>query len=390
MSIVVNRRWSTTLAGSLMLALAACASNSVKTPMAPGGDPGVTAAEKETGRYGTLLRLASATRSGGDPGAAARIYQQAIALDGDRPEAYLLLGDALLDLQAYDEAARIFEAWLQRDDNNLAAHKGYARVMVSLNRPEPAILHYRKVLQLAPEDLQAHNGLAVALDLAGRPEEAETAYRNGLKLAPDSTLLRNNLGLSLALAGRQQEAIELLRKVVDEPGAGPRNRQNLALAYGLAGDLAAAERIARLDLDDDAVRKNLSYFSMLAGLDDRRKRATALGVQRADAGSAKEPEPQRRLAAFALDGDGIELGFKLPAGRWFVELGSYPDEAAANAAWRRLRGAHGEALRGLTRLAGTAQARQPLLAGPLRDEASAQALCEKLTSQGDSCHATPL
>ena len=91
-------------------------------------------------------------------------------------------------------------------------------------------------------------------------------------------LLRNNLGLSLALSGQYAEAIELLRAIVDEPGAKARNRQNLALAYGLAGDLTAAERISRLDLDEEAVQNNLSYFAALAAVEDDRKRAAVLGV----------------------------------------------------------------------------------------------------------------
>ena len=138
------------------------------------------------------------------------------------------------------------------------------------------------VLAQAPDDLQAHNGLGVAYDFTGQHEAAQEAYRAGLELAPDSMLLRNNLGLSLALSGQHAEGIELLRKVVDEPGAKARNRQNLALAYALAGDLVAAERISRLDLDEDAPRSALTpvdAVSVVGNLIDNALDAAASGTE---------------------------------------------------------------------------------------------------------------
>ena len=261
--------------------LSACAPNSARMPgQPPGLDGTLAAAQQESGRYGTLLRLASSTRASGDPAAAVNMYQQAIAVERGRPEAYALLGDTLIELEAYDQAAAAFEESLRRDSSNgLAARRGYARVLVALNRPESAIPHYEAVLKQAPEDLQAYNGLAVAYDLAGQHQAAQKVYRDALAIAPDSMLLRNNLGLSLALDGQYDDAIALLRVVADEPGARARNRQNLALAYGLAGDLAAAERISRLDLDEEAVANNVTYFAALAAIDDRRKISDVGGVE---------------------------------------------------------------------------------------------------------------
>ena len=135
-------------------------------------------------------------------------------------------------------------------------------------------------------------------------------------------LLRNNLGLSLALSGQHAEAIEMLRAVVDEPGAKARNRQNLALAYGLAGDLDGrrADQPARPRRGVGAEQPQLlSPRSRAVG--DQRKRAAVLGVhppELTDAGA--DVDASRRIAAIALEGDGVELGLA-PSGRWFVDLG---------------------------------------------------------------------
>jgi Flp pilus assembly protein TadD len=375
------------VAGGALLVVSACAPNRAVQPRL---DPSLAGAEREDGRYGTLLRLASSARAAGDPAAAVKMYQQAIALDRSRMDAHVLLGDALVELKAFDDAARTYEDVLKRDGGNTAAHRGYARVMLGLNRPEAAIVHFQAVLAHNPNDVPAHNGLGVAFDLAGQHEAAEAAYQAGLAVAPDSMLLRNNFGLSLALAGRHQESIQLLRAVVDEPGAKARNRQNLALAYGLAGDLVAAERISRLDLDEEAVQNNLAYYAALAAVDDRRKRAAALGVNPPELSDhAGDAEIGRRLSAIALEGNGLELGLA-PTGRWFVNLGDFGSAGQAAYAWRQLRSQHNDLLGDLTRLAGVQDGQQPLLVGPLADADRAQSLCGTLKVRGQHCRALAL
>jgi Flp pilus assembly protein TadD len=391
MLVISWRGWpSTAVALGALLAFAACAPNTARTPIQPHLSGPVAAAESENSRYGTLLRLAASTRAAGDPAAAVNVYQQAIALEQGRPEAYLLLGDTLIELKAFDEAAKTFQLVLKRDSDNITAHRGYARVLLALNRPDDAILHYKSVLATDSTDIQAYNGLGVAYDLNGQHEAAQAAYLDGLEIAPDSMLLRNNYGLSLALAGDHDEALDVLSAVVDEPGATARNRQNLALAYGLAGNLAAAERISRLDLDEQAVKNNVAYFAALAAVEDGRQRAAALGVhgpQMAD--RASDSEANRRILAVALEGPGLELGLS-PTGRWFVNLGDFGSSAQAAAAWRQLRSQNEDVLGGLSRLAGVQEGPQPLLAGPLASAEKAQSLCDTLSARGQHCRALPL
>lgn len=376
-----TRHWS--IAIGIALLLSACAPNSVRTPVGARVEAPLEAAEQETGRYGTLLRLASSTRSAGDPAGAVNMYQQAIALERGRPEAYALLGDTLIELGAHDQAAEVFEQSLKRDGDGLAARLGYARVLVALKRPEAAIPHYEAVLKISKDNLQAHNGLGVAYDLAGQHEPAQKVYRDGLAVAPDSMLLRNNLGLSLALAGNHQDAIELLEVVANEPGARAQNRQNLALAYGLAGDLASAERISRLDLDEESVQSNVAYFAALAAIDDRSKRASALGANPSDHGAPSDAAG-RRLTALTLGGEGLELALT-PTGRWYVNLGEYDNRVQAASAWRQLQTQHVDLLSRLDRLAGAENGRQPLLVGPMATAEKAESLCSDLAGRGQNC-----
>ncbi len=93
-----------------------------------------------------MLRLAASARAAGDPAAAVKIYQQAIAVDRGRIDAHVLLGDTLVELEAFDDAASAYQDALGRERDNVAAHRGYARAMLGLNRPEAAIVHYQAVL----------------------------------------------------------------------------------------------------------------------------------------------------------------------------------------------------------------------------------------------------
>lgn len=376
-------------AACALLALSACAPNSVRTPLEPTMTAEAEAAGEQS-RYGTLLRMARSTREGGDPAASVQLYRQAVALEPDRPEAYVLLGDALIELEAYQDAARTFEQAIAKDERSAAAHRGYGRALVGLRRPESAVGHYRSATELAPRDIQAWNGLGVAYDMTGEHASAEAAYRQGLQVAPDSILLRNNLGLSLALAGRHDEGIEMLSSVIAEPGARARNRQNLALAYGLKGDIAAAERISRIDLENDAVKNNLAYYQSIRAVDDRRIRAAAVGVQAPDRSSGRtDVAANRKIEAVSLGGGGLELGMA-SGGDWFLDLGDHASSSSAATAWRGMKDEHEDLLRGLTRLAGATSGPQPLLVGPVSNAARAKSLCGDLRSRGESCRPVPL
>ena len=73
--------------------------------------------------------------------------------------------------------------------------------------------------------------------------------------------------------------------------------------------ISAAEQVSRLDLDEESVQNNLSYFAALAAVEDRRKRASVLGVHAPElTDDPADRDATRRLAAVALQGEGLELG----------------------------------------------------------------------------------
>ncbi|MFO1037379.1 MAG: tetratricopeptide repeat protein [Geminicoccaceae bacterium] len=262
--------------------LAACAD----TVTGPSLDGATTADGKALSRASGLVRLGDNALRAGEAETAARLFEQALVASPSNAGAAVGLGSSLLVAGRYQDAGRAFEMAFGDGDYGTAAQYGYARAMLGLRRPEAAIPHLESALQADPEDLKALNALAVAYDLTGQSDQAAATYRRGLELAPDDPALLNNLGLSQALAGRQDEALRTLQPLAEGPVSTRRSRQNLALAYGLKGDLASAERLSRVDLADDEVRNNLSYFTALRGMPSRH--AAAALMPRVDAQGALE------------------------------------------------------------------------------------------------------
>lgn len=235
------------------------------------------AATSEAANYASLLRVADAMRASGDNVSAIGLYKRANTMKPMEAEPLVKLGSALLDLKSYNEAAAAFRSALANDANNAEAMRGLGNALLSLDQPQVALKQFESSLALEPNESRTYNSIGVVLDMIGDHRNAQARYRQGLALSGDSLVLRNNLGLSLALSGDYREAITTLRPILSHPQATVRNRQNLALVYGLSGDLNAAARVARMDLDEAAVRSNLAYYSVLRELADR-PRSAAIGA----------------------------------------------------------------------------------------------------------------
>ena len=232
-------------------------------------------------RYDTLLRLGASARAAGDPAAAVRCIRRAIAQNRSRVDAYVLLGDALVDMNAYDDAAKTYQEALARDANNIAAHRGLCSGHA---RPEPA--GDRRAPLSGGADASARTicrrttAWASPTTSPASTRRPRQAYRAGLAIAPGQHAPAQQ---PRAVAGAVRPACGSHRA----PAQGWSTSRGRRRATGRTwrspmpwpGDLVAAERISRLDLDEEAVQNNLGYFAALAAIEDDRKRASGLGVQ---------------------------------------------------------------------------------------------------------------
>jgi len=233
--------------------------------------------ENRAGRAVQLMRVADATRQGGNPVSALVLYRRAHETEPETVDPLIAIGDTATVVGAFPEAAEAYRKALQLAPDNGTVRRGYGKVLIALERPDLALEQFRAALVLNNTDVEAYNGSGVAHDLLGEHEAAQDYYLDGIERAPDNIPIRNSYGLSLVLAGNYQEAIRVLTEIVNDPTATPRNRLNLALVHGLAGRVDKAAEIQRRDLTDAEIRSNIEYYERLRRLSPDERRAAILG-----------------------------------------------------------------------------------------------------------------
>lgn len=224
---------------------------------------------------GVLTRVAKSTAASGDLITAVSIYRRAQILDKGNYDAALGLARILSRLGAHGEAIDVFRRAIVAFPKDPELLRGYGNALIALDQPAQAIVQFEKAMRVA-EDVRLFNGLGVAYDKLNDHRMAQAFYQTGLDTEPGNTSLSNNLGLSLMLSGEYGKSIDILRKVAADERATPRHRLNLALAFGLAGESKAAAEIARMDLDEASVQRNLIYYETLRALDNPKATAEAL------------------------------------------------------------------------------------------------------------------
>lgn len=425
-----------TLAAAGLLVLAACAG-----PI-----------ERELGVLNedsaSLMRVAANARNAGDSAAAIPLYTRAARLSPLSAEPWIALGRTFNELAAYDEAANAWTEALFLAPKNVSALTGYGVSLTGLNQPHLALAKYEAAtaVLIDPEGVIAadfderrmRNGLGVVYDMLGDPQRAQESYRAGLRIDPRDLTLSNNLGLSLALSGQYEAAIDILMEAVEHPRAGAKHRLNLALAYGLAGRSEDAARVARIDLDEQLVRRNLTYYHVIRGLKDHAERVAAVGSLRhqltapevaqrrigpREVGRVEPPPDTADLAAVAApkvplketpssknEKSGAALAvvsLKTPppavvpaAGRapedrpaWRIQLGAVRALATAEAEWVRLQGKHRAALGDrqlhLQTVALDSGTFIRIQTGPFDDQMAARAVCDDFRRQQQTCLVVP-
>jgi len=125
---------------------------------------------------------------------------------------------------------------------------------------EVSILTFLRAKKLDPDNWAVYSSLGIGYDLTKEYGKAQVSYGQALALSPGNSIVLNNMAISLALTGKLDEAIKILEDAPKIADGKAHIRQNLALFYGIKGDLVKSEYYAKLDLDNEMVKRNLSYF----------------------------------------------------------------------------------------------------------------------------------
>lgn len=171
----------------------------------------------------SALNDAWAALGRGDLDVAQRLAKKLLRADSRNADALGLLGNALADAGAFDEAIRYLE----------------------------------RAISIAPHP-DRYNDLGIALAGLGRHQDAVDVYRQSLSSAPGVGVVLNNLGLAQFELGLTEDAIEsYTRAIASEP-------QNPFIRYNLFEALERRNRIAELQSAVDAAKSVIGAHPQFA------------------------------------------------------------------------------------------------------------------------------
>ncbi len=175
------------------------------------------------------LELARIVRVVGNPGRAATIGSQALALFPDDRDLLLVTGQALIEDGHAQNAIAFLQSALQQDPAN------------------PKII----------------SAIGVAYDQSGNHDQAINHFTRALAFSPEDPNILSNIGLSHALQGDPVTAEKWLLRANAQPGASAKVRQNLALVLGLQGKFNEAEAMAANDLPGEVAKQNVHLIKTM-------------------------------------------------------------------------------------------------------------------------------
>jgi len=195
-----------------------------------------------------------------DYAAAAGQYRNLMARQPKRLDYVLGLARNLRYLGLADDALKLLAQAEEPFEGDPEYLVEWGKVLIAAGRPGQAVVKLEQAIDGDDGDWQAYSALGIARDLGGDFAAAREAYAKALTLSAGNPVVLNNLAMSRAQSGDLDQAIAILEGLHGDPRSRVQFRQNLALLYAVRGDTEKAKALAKHDLDDKQLERNLSYF----------------------------------------------------------------------------------------------------------------------------------
>ena len=302
---------------------------------------------------GALLEQAMARLGARDFGAAASLFNRAIALGRDAPEIRNNLGQALRFSGDRAGAEAAFREALRQRPAYVRAAANLVALLLPASADAAAEVISEALAAGAGEDV--HRAVAGLWRDAGRPDRAIFHLQAPLEASPGDTLMRSELGTTLMGLAQPSAAIPHLARVAAEMPDRADAKVNHGLALQQSGDIGAAMAVQRRAIAQDplcrpAWQNLLLGLNYMPGITAEEVAAThrayaARFARPAPAIFANTPDPDRRLRIGMLSGDFRQhpVGYFLEAAisahqRAGFHLTAYDVGKRADATTARLRG----------------------------------------------------
>ena len=169
-----------------------------------------------------------------DPSDAAEYFAQSLAREPDRADFRRGLAISLSRAKRYKEAARVFQELITLDQDKPSDRLDYAFVAIRLDRWDDVVT----LSQSFPEGLQTPRRFiidAMVADQANDWDAADAAYAQAEKLSSVPAAVMNNWGVSQMARGDLSAAAASFNRAVSIDARLFSAKNNLAIARGLQG-----------------------------------------------------------------------------------------------------------------------------------------------------------
>jgi tetratricopeptide (TPR) repeat protein len=166
------------------------------------------------GKASAYEGLGQAYQRLGQPSAAIEAYNQAIAIDGTDPNAFVGRGDVLADSDLFDEAVADYDKAIGLDPSHSRAFVGRGVVLYLRGRDEAAIADFDRAIALDPGFVKAYSFRGAAHSRRGQDDLALADFDAVLRLLPDNATAYKDRGGVLYRLGRHDSALRDLDEAI--------------------------------------------------------------------------------------------------------------------------------------------------------------------------------
>ena len=187
---------------------------------------------------GLAAQLRRATETGSiHPDERIAMAQHLIEVSPETPSFHAQLGQAFVDVGAYERALPSLERVVEMVPTDAGAHYSLGDVLQQMGENDAAREHLEMALELAPDMAAAHVGMGNVLRAEGRADLAAGEYSEALRLRPGYAEAYYNLAQTFLDRGKPELALEKMQRALEhKPGWGLAHRS-------IARMLVAADRI---------------------------------------------------------------------------------------------------------------------------------------------------
>jgi len=117
-----------------------------------------------------------------------KLLKEAVAKDPQNVNAWIQLGNIMMDTSRFNEAIEAYQKALELDPKNVDVRVDMGTCYRNSGKPDIAVKEYRKALELNPQHLHAHQNLGVVLayDLKDY-KQAVKEFEAALAIAPNAS-----------------------------------------------------------------------------------------------------------------------------------------------------------------------------------------------------------